>query len=51
VPETQLVLLNYINEQLFGTDSDQNGMLEEIPRSGLSHLGVHALGYNEFDFF
>ncbi len=33
---------------LFGTDSDQNGMLEEIPRSGtdsyrwLSHLGVLA---------
>jgi hypothetical protein len=21
-------------EELFGTDSDQNGMLEEIPRSG-----------------
>ncbi len=37
---------NYI--RLFGTDSDQNGMLEEIPRSGtdsyrwLSHLGVRA---------
>ncbi len=34
--------------QLFGTDSDQNGMLEEIPRSGtdsyrwLSHLGVRT---------
>jgi hypothetical protein len=33
---------------MFGTDSDQNGMLEEIPRSGidsyrlLSHLGVRA---------
>ncbi len=33
---------------MFGTDSDQNGMLEEIPRSGtdsyrwLSHLGVCA---------
>ncbi len=34
---------------LFGTDSDQNGMLEEIPRSGtdsyrwlISHLGVCA---------
>jgi hypothetical protein len=33
---------------VFGTDSDQNGMLEEIPRSGtdscswLSHLGVRA---------
>jgi hypothetical protein len=40
---------------LFGTDSDQNGMLEEIPRSGtdsyrwLSHLGVRALGYNDFN--
>ncbi len=35
--------------QLFGTDSDQNRMLEEIPRSGsdslplwLGHLGVRA---------
>ncbi len=34
--------------RVFGTDSDQNGMLEEIPRSGtdsyrwLSHLGVRA---------
>jgi hypothetical protein len=33
---------------LFGADSDQNGMLDEIPRSGtdsyrwLSHLGVRA---------
>jgi hypothetical protein len=33
---------------VFGTDSDQNGMLEEIPRSGtdsclwLSHLGIRA---------
>ncbi len=42
---------------LFGTDSDQNGMLEEIPMSGtdsyrwLSHLGVRALGCSDFDFF
>ncbi len=33
---------------MFGTDSDQNWMLEEIPKSGadsyrwLSHLGVRA---------
>jgi hypothetical protein len=37
-----------VRSELFGTDSDQNGMLEEIPRSGtdsnrwLSHLGVRA---------
>ncbi len=41
-----LIFKSYI--LLFGTDSDQNGMLEEIPRSGtdsyrwLSHLGVRA---------
>ena len=38
----------YSEYALFGTDSDQNRMLEEIPRSGtdscrwLSHLGVGA---------
>ncbi len=27
---------------LFGTDSDQNRMLEEIPRSGSDSLGIRA---------